>query len=96
MEEWSIGVNYSGGLRRLYAVLSVAWILFALYSVWYRDWHPESIFNGGWRLEGPPELEFRTHWGPIAVACLAPPALGYAVVLIIFPWILKGFHSKNR
>ena len=102
-----VNLNYKRGLLRLYAALSVLWIAVVL-VVAVRDsgWIPLSSYPDSFVTDSPatptkkPDIfdaitdhPVRDYWVSRTSVMLLPPALGYAVLFLVMPWIGRGFKN---
>ena len=90
-------MNYRRGFRRLYLVLTVAWIVWVFWFTHPEDWRLFWPFPSTGIPSGTPRWEIIVaEWSP----ALLPPLFGfillYPVLFYVVPWISRGFRPGTR
>ena len=75
-------MNYRRGLQRLYAVVAIAWIAFALID---GPWNG-TLFNPLHMTPAQTIIRF-------VIEVLLPPAFGYFLIFVVGTWVYRGFRS---
>jgi hypothetical protein len=86
-------MNYRRGLLRVYVVGAVCWIVFiGMVAASRRTLLWAFIQQDDWPSLEPGQVELlRLAW--LGGLLFVPPAIGYAVIFILIPWIYRGFKS---